>query len=117
MVVMGSCLLLFAALRKKNIIKKAKRKFDNELSTVLLQNGLSKIDIYAMINEFPLACFPVILAGPLQRIAFSGSVAAPYRISANDSQGRSLLFFAQQGDDYFKYCSLDCGSRALNILF
>ena len=40
MVVIGSCLLLSAALRKKNIIKKAKRKFDGEIILVGLYTGL-----------------------------------------------------------------------------
>ena len=53
MVVIGSCLLLFAALRKKNIIKKAKRKFDGEIILVGLYTGLLFPDPLRHSTVFP----------------------------------------------------------------
>ena len=53
MVVIGSCLLLFAALRKKNIIKKAKRKFDGEIILVGLYTGLLFPDPLRHPTVFP----------------------------------------------------------------
>ena len=53
MVVIGSCLLLFAALRKKNIIKKAKRKFDGEIIFVGLYTGLLFPDPLRHPTVFP----------------------------------------------------------------